>query len=235
MSFVCWLYRIGLVYLRGAVGSRPKPWTRLRCSESHWSNPVVLPVGQLGAPASSASLRAWFVVGGRELVTLQPAYSAGEKWYGFGCTTNVTLHTATHCRSFRDDDILECLEQFCGVEKAPCTDLRSDPTPHPKFLQNYAGRRVRQPRTPNTSAERKFTNLIKLKQYRVKRIVSPSDSHMLTSSSFFSLQTQHDQSRGNTNTTNKQNQQKQTKGKDVFPVSVCLMSSYVTQQLLFIK
>ena len=43
-----------------------------------------------------------------------------------------------------------------------------------KFLQNYAGGRVRQPRTPNTSAERKFTNLIKLKQYRVKRIVSPS-------------------------------------------------------------
>ena len=36
-----------------------------------------------------------------------------------------------------------------GVEKAPCTDLRSDPTLHPKFLQNYAGRRVRQPRTPN--------------------------------------------------------------------------------------
>ena len=34
------------------------------------------------------------------------------------------------------------------------------------------------------------------------------DSHMLTSSSFFSLQTQHDQSRGNTNTTNKQNRNK---------------------------
>ena len=43
-----------------------------------------------------------------------------------------------------------------------------------KFLQNYAGRRVRQPRTPNTSAERKFTNLIKLKQCRVKKTVSPS-------------------------------------------------------------
>ena len=44
------------------------------------------------------------------------------------------------------------------VEKAPCTDLRSDPTLHPRFLQNYAGGRVRQPRTPNTSAERKFPN-----------------------------------------------------------------------------
>ena len=43
-----------------------------------------------------------------------------------------------------------------------------------KFLQDYAGRRVRQTRTPNISAERKFTNLIKLKQYRVKRTVSPS-------------------------------------------------------------
>ena len=39
---------VGYVYPRGAVGSRPKPWTRLRCSESHWSNPVVLPVGQPG-------------------------------------------------------------------------------------------------------------------------------------------------------------------------------------------
>ena len=34
--------------------------------------------------------------------------------------------------------------------------------------------------------------------------------------------------------TNKQNKTG-SKGKDVFPVSVCLMSSYVTQQLLFTK
>ena len=44
------------------------------------------------------------------------------------------------------------------VEKAPCTDPRSDPTLLPKFLQNYAGGRVRQPRTPNTSAARKSLN-----------------------------------------------------------------------------
>ena len=44
------------------------------------------------------------------------------------------------------------------VEKAPCTDLRSDPTLLPKFLQNYAGGRVHQPRTPNTSAARKSLN-----------------------------------------------------------------------------
>ena len=49
------------------------------------------------------------------------------------------------------------------------------------------------------------------------------DSHMLTSDSFFSLQTQHDQSQGNTNTTNKEN--KRTKKENVFPLSVCLMSS----------
>ena len=61
VSSVRWLYVVGCIYLRGAVGSRPKPWTRLRCSESHWSNPVVLPVGQPGAPASSTSLPAWFV------------------------------------------------------------------------------------------------------------------------------------------------------------------------------
>ena len=45
-----------------------------------------------------------------------------------------------------------------SVEKAPCTNPRSDPTLLPKFLQNYAGKRVRQPRTPNTSAARKSLN-----------------------------------------------------------------------------
>ena len=73
-----------------------------------------------------------------------------------------------------------------------------------KFLQNYAGRRVRQPRTPNTSAARVVANLIKLDHWHVKKNCFTLDSHMLTSSSFFSLQTQHDQSQGNTNTTNNQ-------------------------------
>ena len=70
-------------------------------------------------------------------------------------------------------------ERFDRPAKAKCrksavhrSAIRSNASS--KFLQNYAGKRVRQPRTPNTSAERKFTNLIKLKQYRVKRIVSPS-------------------------------------------------------------
>ena len=51
--------------------------------------------------------------------------------------------------------VSERLARFDDVEKAPCTDPRSDPTLLPKFLQNYAGERVRQPRTPNTSAARK--------------------------------------------------------------------------------
>ena len=67
---------------------------------------------------------------------------------------------------------LQGIQNF--VEKAPCTDLHSDPTLHPKFLQNYAGRRVRQPRTPNTSAARVVANLIKLKHCCVKKTVSPS-------------------------------------------------------------
>ena len=61
VSFVRWLCMVGCVYPRGAVGSRPKPWTRLCCSESHWSNPVALPVGQPRAPASSTRLPTWFV------------------------------------------------------------------------------------------------------------------------------------------------------------------------------
>ena len=60
----------------------------------------------------------------------------------------------------------------CGKSAVHRSTVRSNASS--KFLQNYAGRRVRQPRTPNTSAERKFTNLIKLKQYRVKKTVSPS-------------------------------------------------------------
>ena len=32
-----------------------------------------------------------------------------------GSLQSSTVHTAMHCRSFRDDDILKCLEQFCGL------------------------------------------------------------------------------------------------------------------------
>ena len=73
-----------------------------------------------------------------------------------------------------------------------------------KFLRNYGGRRVRQPRTPNTSAERKFTNLIKLKQYRVKKIVSPSTPTCWRQASSF-------RSRRNTISHGKHKHNKQTK------------------------
>ena len=61
---------------------------------------------------------------------------------------------------------------FCRKSAVHRSAVRSNASS--KFLQNYAGGRVRQPRTPNTRAERKFPKLIKLKQYRVKRNVSPS-------------------------------------------------------------
>ena len=79
-----------------------------------------------------------------------------------------------------------------------------------KFLQNYAGRRVRQPRTPNTSAARVVTNLIKLNSGSLscQEDGFTLDSHMLTSDSFFSLQTQHDQSR---ETQSQQTKQQRTK------------------------
>ena len=43
---------------RGAVNSRPKPWTRLRGSESHWLSSDA-PLSDPGAPASSTSLPTW--------------------------------------------------------------------------------------------------------------------------------------------------------------------------------
>ena len=64
------------------------------------------------------------------------------------------------------------IHRYCRKSAVHRSAVRSNASS--KFLQNYAGGRVRQPRTPNTSAERKFPKLIKLKQYRVKRIVSPS-------------------------------------------------------------
>ena len=87
------------------------------------------------------------------------------------------------------------------------------------FLQNYAGGRIRQPRTPNTSAARVVTNLIKLNSGSLscQKGCFVHDSHMLTSDSFFSLQTQHDQSGKHKH--NKQNKErretKKTKRKNM--------------------
>ena len=57
-----WVLYIGsCIHPRGAVDSRPMPWTRLCCSELHRCSPVVLPAGLAGAPASSTRLPTWFV------------------------------------------------------------------------------------------------------------------------------------------------------------------------------
>ena len=93
-----------------------------------------------------------------------------------------------------------------------------------KFLQNYAGRRVRQPRTPNTSAERKFTNLIKLKQYRVKKTVSPSTPTCWRQApSFRSRRNTISHRETKTQQANKQNKQEkeQDPGVDLSYVKLC--------------
>ena len=97
------------------------------------------------------------------------------------------------------------------------------------FLQNYAGGRVRQPRTPNTSAARVVEKLIKLNSGSLscQKGCFIHDSHMLTSDSFFSLQTQHDQSKETqTQQTKQQNKTGREKRKNkAFPLLICLMSS----------
>ena len=94
------------------------PWTSLCCSELHRCIPVFLPVGQPGAPASSTRLPTWFVIGQQDVVTLQPVYSLGEWQFSRGFATMLQcflVRTATHCGSFRNDDILQCPEQFCSL------------------------------------------------------------------------------------------------------------------------
>ena len=132
------------------------------------------------------------------------------------------------CFELRSGESL-CLDGLCHVisvwkSAVHRSAVRSNASS--KFLQNYAGRRVRQPRTPNTSAARVVANLITTKSLSCQENCFTLDSHMLTSDSFFSLQTQHDQSQGNTNTTSKQTRQnRRGKGDNVLPLSVCLMLS----------
>ena len=94
------------------------PWTSLCCSELHRCFPVFLPVGQPGAPASSTRLPTWFVIGQKDVVTLQPVYSLGEWQLSRSFATMLQcflVRAATHCGSFRNDDILKCPEQFCSL------------------------------------------------------------------------------------------------------------------------
>ena len=95
--------------LEGAVVSRPMPWTSLCCSELHRCFPVFLPVGQPGAPANSTRLPTWFVTGQKDVVTLQPVYSRDEWQVSRRFATILQcflVRAATHCGSFRNDDIL---------------------------------------------------------------------------------------------------------------------------------
>ena len=101
-----------------------------------------------------------------------------------------------------------------------------------KFLQDYAGKRLRQTRTPNTSAERVVANLIKLEHCRVKKTVSPSTptcwrrtpSFRSRRNTISHRETQTQQPKNKT-TRQRRRKRKKTKRDNVFPLSVCLMSS----------
>ena len=64
--------------VRGVGCSRPEPWSRLHCSESHWREPVVLSAGQSGAPVKQQSLRTWIVSFFLGSAVTQLAHSSGE-------------------------------------------------------------------------------------------------------------------------------------------------------------
>ena len=133
-----------------------------------------------------------------------------------------------------EDGVGSSVELRYHVEKAPCTDLRSDPT----LLQNsyrttqadaYVNH-AHQTQAQSVNSQK----LIKLKQYHVKKIVSPSTPTCWRQAPSFRSR-RNTISHGETQTQQTNKRTKPTTGDDVFPVSVCLMSSYVTQQLLFIK
>ena len=107
-----------------------------------------------------------------------------------------------------DQEILSSRRNLQSCEKAPCTDLKSDPTLH----QNSTGLRKK-------NADAKHERRAWSHKPNYTRALSCQetcftlDSHMLTSDSFFSLQTQHDQSQGNTNTTNKPRKERTEESK----------------------
>ena len=94
-----------------------------------------------------------------------------------------------------------------------------------KFLQNYAGRRVRQPRTPNTSAARVVTNLIKLKHWRVKKTGSPSTPTCWRRTPSCRSRRNTISHRETQTQQTKQDKERTGKEENMFPLSVCLMSS----------
>ena len=125
-------------------------------------------------------------------------------------------------KAFSSQKMYRCLCANRCVKKAPCTDLRSDPTLHQNsYRTTQADAYVNH--AHQTSAARVVTNLIKLKHCRVKRTVSPSTpTCWRRTPSFRSRRNTISHMQGNTDTTNKQNKTK-TGSKGV----PCVDLSYV--------
>ena len=126
-----------------------------------------------------------------------------------------------HCKQgSAENGVGSSVELRYHVKKRGAQILRSDPTLSSKFSTETTQADAYVNHAHQTSAARVVTNLIKLKHRRVKKTVFTLDSHMLTSSSFFSLQTQHDQSQGNktqqnTKTRNRTRPQREDKAPSV--------------------
>ena len=107
--------------LEGAVVSRPMPWTSLCCSELHRCIPVVLPVGQPGAPAKqhkpASMARHWTERCGNSAACLLSGWVArqSEVCYDF---TMFLVRAAMHRGSFRNDDILMSRTVLQSVSRA---------------------------------------------------------------------------------------------------------------------
>ena len=87
MSSVWVLYMGSCIHPRGAVGSRPMPWTRLRCSELHRCFRWCSLQDWLGRPRAAQDCQHGSSIGRGVVVILQTAYSVGEWHYGCGLAT----------------------------------------------------------------------------------------------------------------------------------------------------
>ena len=93
--------------VRGVGCSRPEPWTRLHCSESHLREPVVLSAGQSGAPVKQQSLRTWIVSFFFGSAVTQLAHSSGEwRLLWISRLTHCFWYVAMHCRYFAETKTL---------------------------------------------------------------------------------------------------------------------------------
>ena len=154
-------------------------------------------------------------------------YSASDAWLSQMLMCNINLYAACEkppkrCRMFwtRAVDLMEISSR--RVEKAPCTDLRSDPT----LLQNsyrttQANAYVNHAHQTQAQSVNS-PNLIKLKQYRVKRIVSPSTPTCWRQApSFCSRRNTISHGETQTQQTNKQRTKTKNKKKKNMMCSLC--------------